>query len=32
VNAIVTKMKNIIIPEIDFRQANIHDVVDFSRR
>jgi hypothetical protein len=26
---ILEKMKAIIIPEIDFRQANVHDVIDF---
>ena len=26
---ILDKMKRIIIPELDFRQANIHDVIDF---
>lgn len=26
---IMEKMQKIIIPEIDFRQANIHDVIDF---
>jgi general secretion pathway protein D len=26
---IIGKMEKIVIPEIDFRQANIHDVVDF---
>jgi general secretion pathway protein D len=27
--AIIAKMKRIVIPEIDFRLANIHDVIDF---
>lgn len=27
--AIINKMEKIVIPEIEFRQANIHDVIDF---
>jgi general secretion pathway protein D len=29
---ILTKMEKIIIPEIEFRQANIHDVVEFLNK
>jgi hypothetical protein len=29
---IVKKLETIVIPEIDFRQANIHDVVDFFQK
>lgn len=31
-NNILKKMERIIIPEIEFRQANIHDVVDFLNK
>ena len=30
--SIIKKMERIIIPEIEFRQANIHDVVDFLNK
>lgn len=30
--SIIKKMERIIIPEIEFRQANIHDVIDFLNK